>query len=127
VAPLVVGLGGALGAVARYLATDWMRTVAGGAFPWGTLAVNVIGSFALGFVLIWLQSVAPTAQARQFVAIGFLGSFTTFSTFSYETVTLIRTGAVWRAGGYALGSMTLGILAVIAGVALATAIVQGRG
>lgn len=126
-AALVVGLGGALGAVARYFATEWMRTAAGASFPWGTLAVNVVGSFALGFVLIWLQSVAPTAQARQFVAVGFLGSFTTFSTFSYETVTLIRAGAVWRAGGYALGSVTVGIIAVIAGVALATTILQGRG
>ena len=123
----VVGLGGALGAIARYLATDWIRQWLGDAFPWGTMAVNVLGSFALGFVFVWLQSIAPSTQLRQFVAIGFLGSFTTFSTFSYETVALARAGEAWRAGGYAMGSMMVGVLAVLAGAALATTLVQTRG
>lgn len=123
-APLVVGLGGALGAVARYMATDWVRHVAGDSMPWGTLAVNVIGSFALGFFLVWLQSAAPSDHARQLVAIGFLGSFTTFSTFSYETVALTRTGEWLRAGGYAMGSVALGICAVMLGASLAILIFQ---
>lgn len=123
---LVIGLGGAIGAVARYLLTDWVRAVAGDAFPWGTLAVNVIGSFLIGFMLLWLQSVAPSTQARHFVVIGVLGSFTTFSTFSYETVALLRTGDIWRAGGYATGSMALGIIGVLAGAAVAVWL-TGRG
>lgn len=123
---LVVGLGGALGAISRYLATDWVRHVAGDSLPWGTFVVNVVGSFVLGFFLAWLHSGSLSNQARQLVAIGFLGSFTTFSTFSYETVALSRAGDWWRAGGYAIGSLALGIGAVIAGAALATVIFQQR-
>ncbi len=119
-APLVVGLGGAFGAVARYYVTDWVRTAVGDSLPWGTLAVNIIGSFLLGFALVWLQARAPSAQARQFIAIGFLGSFTTFSTYSFESVALIRAGEIWRAGGYAAGSVLLGAVAVVAGAALAS-------
>ncbi len=120
---LVVGLGGAFGAMARYLATDWVRGMAGDGFPWGTLAVNVTGSFALGFALVWLQSQAPSEQFRHFVAIGFLGSFTTFSTFSYETVALARSSDFAKAGAYALGSVGVGIGAVLLGAALAGLIV----
>jgi CrcB protein len=91
------------------------------------MVVNVVGSFALGFVLMWLQSLAPSPQIRQLVAIGFLGSFTTFSTFSYEAVALLRSDQLVRAGAYALGSVTTGLIAVIAGAALAGLLVQSRG
>ena len=121
---VVVGLGGALGAVARYLTTDWVRALAGDAFPWGTLAVNVLGSFALGFLMAWLQSVAPSSHIRQLVGIGFLGSFTTFSTFSYEAVEMVRGGDVLGAGGYAAGSVIVGLGAVVAGAVVATALVR---
>jgi CrcB protein len=122
---VVVGAGGALGAVLRYYVTDWVRHVAGAEMPWGTLVVNVLGSLAFGFLLVWLQSRASSAQAREFLAIGFLGSFTTFSTYSYETVALARAGEVWRAGGYALGSLVLGVLAVFVGASLATVLTRG--
>ena len=125
--PLVVGAGGALGAIARYYVSDWMRVATGQSMPWGTFTVNVVGSFALGFLLVWLQAVAPNDQIRQFAAIGVLGSFTTFSTFSYETVTLMRAGEAMRAGGYAFGSLVVGVVAVMAGVGLATAVVGSRG
>ena len=123
---LVVGVGGAFGAIARYLATDWVRALAGDAFPWGTLAVNVAGSFVLGFLMVWLQSTVPSSQIRQLVAIGFLGSFTTFSTFSYEAVELARRGQVLGAGGYAAGSVSLGLAAVVLG-ALAAGVLVHRG
>lgn len=123
---LVVGLGGAFGAVARYWTTEWVRAAAGDAFPWGTMAVNVAGSFALGFLMVWLQSMAPSAQSRQFLAIGFLGSFTTFSTFSHEAVALMRAGEVLRAGSYAAGSVVVGMAAVVLGAFLAGALVQAR-
>jgi CrcB protein len=120
VIPVVVGVGGALGAIARYYATDWARSVFGAEMPWGTLAVNVLGSLALGFLFVWFEHRAPANLSRELMAIGFLGSFTTFSTFSYETVALFRAGEMMRAGGYAAGSVVLGIIAVIAGAALAT-------
>lgn len=125
-ATLVVGLGGALGAVARYWSTEWVRALAGDALPWGTFAVNVVGSFALGFLLVWLHSMAPSAQARQFLAIGFLGSFTTFSTFSHELVELTRAGELLRAGGYAAVSVAVGVAAVVLGAWVAGVMVQAR-
>ncbi len=116
---LTVAAGGALGAVGRYLATGWVQELAGEFFPWGTVAVNALGSLFLGFSLVWLQGTVASAEARQFIAIGFLGSFTTFSTFSYETAAMLRDGEWWRAGGYAFGSLLIGLAAVIAGAALA--------
>jgi CrcB protein len=124
---LMVGVGGALGAVSRYYLSAWVNAVAGESVPWGTFTVNVVGSFALGLLLVWLQEVTPNEQARQFAAIGVLGSFTTFSTFSHETVALAHAGEVVRAGGYALGSVFIGVVAVMLGVSLATAIAGARG
>ncbi|MBM4183552.1 MAG: fluoride efflux transporter CrcB [Gemmatimonadetes bacterium] len=119
---LVVAFGGATGAVARYLLAGWVQTAAGTYLPWGTLAVNVSGSLAIGFVAIWLQSLAVGAGARELIAVGFLGSFTTFSSISIEAVELIRLGAWSRAAVYTLGSMATGVLAAALGVALASAL-----
>lgn len=119
---LVVALGGAAGALSRYWASGWVQALAGIGFPWGTLAVNVTGSLALGFVLVWLQSVAPSANVRDLIAVGFLGSFTTFSTFSYETFALLRDGDWTRAGVYAAGSVLVCVLACASGAGLAGAL-----
>ncbi len=125
---LVVGLGGAIGAVSRYLVSGWVQRLAGGFFPWGTLAVNVAGSLALGFVLVWLQSTLSSAELRAFAAIGVLGSFTTFSTFSYEALAMLRDGEWWRAGGYTTGSVLLGLVAVSLGAGIAMALSRpGQG
>ncbi|MDX1646751.1 MAG: fluoride efflux transporter CrcB [Longimicrobiales bacterium] len=121
---LVVGVGGALGAIARYLATEWLRNVAGATFPWGTFAVNVAGSIALGFAMIWLQSFSSSSQLRQLVAIGFLGSFTTFSTFSYEALILARAGDGARAVAYVAGSVVLGVGGVALGIVAAGALAR---
>ena len=121
---LVVASGGALGAVARYLASGWVQDLTGGFFPWGTFAVNAAGSFLLGFVLVWLQSTVASPETRQFITIGFLGSFTTFSTFSFEATAMLRDGEWWRAGGYVMGSVTLGIVAVLVGGVLASSVLQ---
>lgn len=86
--------------------------------------VNVLGSLALGFGLVWLQASVASAEARQFVAIGFLGSFTTFSTFSYETAAMLRDGEWWRAGGYVAGSVAVGLAAVIFGMGAANALLR---
>ena len=121
---LVVAAGGALGAVSRYLTTGWVQSLSGEFFPWGTLVVNVVGSLTLGFMLVWLQASVASAEARQFVAIGFLGSFTTFSTFSWEVFALLRDGAWWRASGYLAGSVLLGLAAVLVGVGAANALLR---
>lgn len=118
---VAVALGGALGAVSRYLLGSWVQSMSGGSFPWGTWTVNVLGSLLLGFAMVWLTETLASAELRLFVAMGFLGSFTTFSTFSFETVELIREGLWMRAGVYSLGSLMVGVLAVVAGAAAALA------
>ena len=123
---LVVAAGGAVGAVARYAASGWVQDLSAGFFPWGTFVVNAAGSFLLGFSLVWLQSTMASAELRQLVTIGFLGSFTTFSTFSYEAVAMLRDGEWWRAGGYVAGSVAVGLAAVVAGGILA-GMILGRG
>lgn len=123
---LVIGLGGALGAVSRYVTSGWVQTLSGGFFPWGTFAVNVAGSLLLGFAVVWLQSTTASAELRDLITVGFLGSFTTFSTFSYETVAMLRDGEWWRAGGYAAGSVTLGLVAVALGGFLAATLSHPR-
>jgi len=124
---LVVAAGGAVGAVARYVASGWVQDFSGGFFPWGTFVVNAAGSFVLGFALVWLQSTMASAELRQLVTIGFLGSFTTFSTFSYEAVAMLRDGEWWRAGGYVAGSVAVGLAAVVAGGVLAGMILARGG
>ena len=124
---LVVALGGALGAVARYLAGGWVQQMAGGSFPWGTMAVNLAGSFLLGLALVLVQSAASSPEARAFIAIGFFGSFTTFSTFSYETHAMVQAGDWWRAGAYTTGSVVLGLVAIAVGAGIGSWIAPGGG
>ncbi len=105
-----VALGGAAGSVLRYL------TVAGIGAPLGTLAVNVIGSFAMGVLFVVLVS---RIQLSPLLMTGFLGGFTTFSAFSLDAVRLWEQGQAPQAAAYVLGSVTLSIAALIAGAALA--------
>lgn len=119
----LIGLGGFAGAVARYLLDARVATATGGGFPWGTLAINVSGSFAIGllFALITERAALP-AEWRAPLMIGFLGSYTTFSTLTLESWRMIEDGAWLAAGGNLLGSLALGVIAVIGGVALGRAI-----
>lgn len=122
----VVGFGGAAGAVARYLATGWVQALTGSLFPWGTFAVNLFGSLALGFTLVWLQATVSSPYLRDLIAIGFLGSLTTFSTFSWEALAMLRDGDWWSAAGYTLGSVMAGLLAAALGATLAAALTNTR-
>ena len=122
-----VALGGALGALARYGISGWVYDRMGENFPWGTLAVNLVGCLALGLVIRWLQVSAVAPELRPFLTIGVLGAFTTFSTFSYETVALLQEGQWLRAGLYMGGSVVLGLIAMVAGMALATAFARVGG
>lgn len=88
---LIIGVGGFLGAILRYGFSGWMHKLLGSQFPYGTLAVNVVGSFLLGmFLYMGENKFVLHPQMRGFIAIGLLGAFTTFSTFSFETVMLLQ-------------------------------------
>lgn len=113
-----IGLGGFLGAIARYWLSGFIYQWLGTDFPYGTLVVNVLGAFLLGFFMTAvLRGVA--IPARNVITIGFLGAFTTFSTFSYETVVLLQQGELLRGVGNVVMSIVLGVVAVILGIILA--------
>jgi CrcB protein len=119
---LYVALGGALGSVARYAVSLGAARWVGAAFPWGTLIVNVAGSFAIGLLAALVTADGrPTlgTDARAFVMIGILGGFTTFSSFSLETLNLARAGAVGAAAANAGLSLMLCLAAVWLGFAAA--------
>ena len=117
--PIVIGIAvaGALGALARY-GLDELIGRRTGAFPWGIFVVNVSGAFLIGFMVEALAPRFEDSWVRAAVVTGFLGAYTTFSTLSYDTLTLIE----WRAYGLALvnavGSLALGVVAVYVGMAL---------
>ena len=116
---LWVGLGGFLGANARYLLGGVIAERWGGIFPWGTFVINVTGSFILGFFLAFAQD-RPWVQPnfRLLFAVGFVGGYTTFSTFTYESVKLAQDGELLLATANVLGSVLTGGLAVMAGIIL---------
>ncbi len=124
---LYVAAGGALGAILRFAVSGWVQELSASTFPWGTMAVNVLGSLLLGFAVVWLQSAVTSAEVRVFATIGLLGAFTTFSTFTYETAALLRDGEWWTAGGYMFGSLAAGLLGVMLGIGLAGYMLLPRG
>ena len=120
---LMVGAGGALGAIGRYLLSTWVYSLTGRAFPWGTLAVNLLGSLLIGFLSVWLlERVTLSAEMRALLVVGFLGAFTTFSTFSLETLVLLEEGAVVKAGINITASVLTCIFAAWMGTLVAKAI-----
>jgi fluoride exporter len=123
---IFVTVGGAVGALARYGLSGWVQAAYGGVFPLGTLTVNVVGSFVLGFGMQSMEVLPVSAPVRAMLAIGFLGAFTTFSTFSYETVMLLRDGDWPRATLYSGFSFALGLGAVILGITAASMLLKAR-
>lgn len=122
-----IALGGALGTPARYGIAQLVH-VTPGTFPWGTFWTNISGSFALGFLFaVLLERFPPSRYLRPFVATGFLGAFTTYSTFAMETDLLVNNGHVGVALAYAVGSLVAGFAAVWAGVVLARVAPINRG
>ncbi len=121
---LLVALGGALGSVLRWSVSSWLaRLSRDAAFPWGTLAVNIAGSAAIGFVLtLAFERGSVPPAVRLFLVTGILGGFTTFSAFSWETLVLLRDGHVLAAAGYPGGALLGGLAAAAAGAALAARI-----
>jgi CrcB protein len=115
---LAVGLGGALGANSRYLVGRQVTDRWPGAFPWGTLLVNVSGCVALGLLVGWLSVRGDQPAARLVVATGFLGAYTTFSAFAYEAVRLAEDGDIGAASFYAAASLVLCLAGASAGIRL---------
>jgi len=106
--------------VTRYMVSGWFYTLAGKALPYGTLAVNVIGSLLLGLIMEGsLRSTLLSPELRFGVTVGFLGGFTTFSTFSYETVRLLEEGSLLAAGANVFLNVTVCIVAALLGIYLA--------
>lgn len=112
---LCVAIGGALGSVARYLTMQW---VGQGAFPYGTLAVNVAGSLLMGLLAGWLSKFIPAdaEEWRLLLGVGFLGGFTTFSAFSLDMWALMERSAWLEAGAYAFASVLLSVGALCMGI-----------
>lgn len=112
---LIVGFGGFLGAVLRYAISGWVNTYVRD-FPLGTLAVNVLGCLGIGMLMGAVDAGRQIPDAwRFFLALGLLGAFTTFSTFGYETVELVRDERLGPALGSVLANVVLGVAAVVVG------------
>jgi fluoride exporter len=124
---LLVGLGSALGGMARHWTTSLVASRWGTGFPWGTLVVNVAGSLLIG---VLAAGIVPGGRwvlpfpARELLIVGVLGGYTTFSAFSLQTFTLLEQGQWLRAGGNVVASVVLCLAAVAAGYVLATSVVR---
>jgi CrcB protein len=117
---VVVGAGGAVGSVLRFMVTTAVVRVTGTTFPYGTVLVNVLGSFAIGLLYVWLmERVGARPEVRAFLIVGVLGGFTTFSSFSLETVTLLLHGSYTRAVLNVFASVLLCIGSTLLGILLA--------
>ncbi len=119
----LIALGGAAGTLTRYLVTGWVSDLTAGRLPWGTLVVNVSGSFLLGLIFaISVDRALLPPEVRVPLMVGFLGAYTTFSTVMLESWRLVEEGALLTALVNIVGSSLLGIVAVVGGLALGRAL-----
>ncbi len=121
---ILLGVGGAIGTVLRYSLSGFTYRIAGGVFPWGTLFVNLSGSFVIGLLWGVFELENLSSGTRNFLFIGLLGGFTTFSTFALESLNLVRDGELKLAIGNMLASNILGIALVFAGFLLSKYVIQ---
>jgi len=120
---ILIALGGALGSVARYWVGSTVSSRLGAKFPYGTLIINLTACIVIGFALTYLGKRTEVSPAWRFlVAVGFIGAYSTFSTYEWETLSTLRSGAFMLAALYAVGSLLLGLTAVWCGSALAEAL-----
>lgn len=122
-----VAIGAAVGGVSRYYLSLALTERLGDAFPWGTLVINVTGSLLLGFLMRYaFASPGANAELRLLLVTGFCGGYTTFSTFSYETVQLLEDGQYERAATYVAASVVVALLATAGGFVLARELIALR-
>jgi len=126
VTALTIALGGALGALSRWFVGGWIQRAAGSGFPLGTLVVNVTGSFLLAFLMGLLEGTAAPPAWRSFLAVGFCGAYTTFSTFSFESARLLQGGEWGRASVYLVGSVAVSLAATLIGFRAAAVLLARR-
>lgn len=120
---LIVGTGGFIGSVGRYLIQIYVEKGLSSTFPWGTFAANIIGSFIIGIVFAFAEKGnLLSAEWRMFLAVGFCGGFTTFSSFAYNNFTLLEERSIGQLLFNVGGSLFFGILAVYLGIILVRAI-----
>ena len=121
---LCIAGGGAAGALLRYAAAGLVQRAASGTFPWGTLSVNLAGCLMLGALWAMFEALSVSPNVRALLGVGLLGAFTTFSTFSVESLNLLRDREYLLAGANVLGSCVGGLLLVWIGMLAGRAIVQ---
>jgi len=118
-----VAIGGAAGAVMRWLMAGAVQRWTGTAFPWGTFAVNALGSFLLGFLFVWLIERSTASElVRLALTVGMLGAFTTFSTYSLESIRLLQEGALGMAAANVMGQVVICLVLTWLGIQLARSI-----
>lgn len=113
---LFIAIGGSLGAVARYGLSTFVYHTTSDIFPWGTLVINLTGSFLIGVFIELFDTAIIPSEWRSFITIGFLGAYTTFSTYTLETINLFRDGELRLAAVNVLANNILGIVLVVAGM-----------
>ena len=114
----LIAIFGAAGAVSRYALDGWVSDLTHGQFPWGTFVVNLLGAFALGIVVaLTTERLILSSDWRVALGIGYLGSFTTFSTYTYEIIKLAEDGVIGLALMNSVGMLALGLLAAVLGLA----------
>ncbi|MEP6597673.1 MAG: fluoride efflux transporter CrcB, partial [Ginsengibacter sp.] len=115
---IVVGVGSCIGGIFRYLLSQSIQSKFLSTFPFGTLSVNIIGCFFIGLIFGFSERSYISIEWRLFLATGISGGFTTFSSFSYETVELIRDGQYWLALWYIASSVIIGLVATFLGISI---------
>lgn len=113
---LAIAAGGAAGALLRFGLAGWVQHRTGAAFPWGTLAVNLAGCFCIGLLAGWFQHTPVNPWLRDLLMVGLLGAMTTFSTFSLESLRLLRDGEWLYAAGNVFGSCAAGLALALLGL-----------
>ncbi len=122
-----IAVGAAAGGVSRFYLGSAIQQRLGAGFPWGTLVINVTGSLLLGFLIRYtLATPGVSTEMRALITIGFCGGYTTFSTYTYETVVMIEDGELGRASAYAVVSVLVALVATFCGFALARELIAFR-